>query len=53
VGVIGVRENQYIFHKKNWGLCDFEGATSKINKVLLEEFVQNVSALMCCGMNCC
>jgi hypothetical protein len=52
VGVIGVRKNQYTFHKKKRGSCDFKGATSRINKVLLEEFVQNVSTLTCYGMNC-
>jgi hypothetical protein len=53
VGVIGVRKNQYTFHKKKRGLCDSKGVTSKINKVLLEESMQNVSTLTCYGMNCC
>jgi hypothetical protein len=53
MGVVGVKKKQYIFHKKKQGLCDFKGATSRIEKVLFEEFVQNVSALTCCGMNCC
>jgi hypothetical protein len=53
VGVIGVRKNQYTFHKKTKGSCAFQGVISKINKVFSKEFVQNVNALMCCEMNCC
>jgi hypothetical protein len=53
VGIIGVKKKQHIFHKRKRGSCDTRGATSKMNKVLLEVSMRNVSMLTCCRMNCC
>jgi hypothetical protein len=38
VGVVGVKKKQSMFHKKKQNSCDFEGATSRIEK----GFVQGV-----------
>jgi hypothetical protein len=53
MGVVGVKKKQYTFHKRKQGSCDFKGVAFRIEKVLSEEFVRNVSVLTCCGMNCC
>jgi hypothetical protein len=34
-------------------LIDSKGSISRIEKMLLEEFVHNVGATKCCTMNCC
>jgi len=54
VGVVGVK-NIYIysFHKMKRSVADLEGSISRIENVLLEEYVRNVGAAKCCAMNYC
>jgi hypothetical protein len=50
---IGVKKTKYSFHKRKRNVVDFKGSISRIEKVLLEEFVRNVGVAKCCTMNCC
>jgi hypothetical protein len=52
VGTIGAKKKKS-FHKKKWNITNYEGYVSRIEKMLLEEFVHNVGVAMCCTMNCC
>ncbi len=53
VGIIGLKKKQYYFYKKKQNVRDFKGSISRVEKLFSEEFVQNVSAYMCCRMKCC
>jgi len=52
VKTIGVKKKNS-FHKRKRNDVDSEGFVSRIEKMLLVEFVHSVSALVCCIMNCC
>ncbi len=51
VGVIGVKKKNP-FHKKE-RCVDFKGSISRIEKLLLMEFVHSVNVSICCVMSCC
>jgi len=53
MGEIGVKKTKYSFHKRKQSVVGFKGSISRIEKVLLDEFVRNVGVAKCCTMNCC
>jgi hypothetical protein len=53
VEVVGVKKKKYSFHKRKQSVANSEGSISRIEKVLLEEFVCNVGVAKCYTMNCC
>ncbi len=53
VGEIGVKKKKNFFHKKKRSVVDSKGSISRIEKMLLKEFVRNVGVAKCCTMNCC
>jgi hypothetical protein len=52
-GEIGVRKKQYTFQKRKRSVGHSNRSMSRIEKLLSQEFVQNVSFVLCCAQNCC